>query len=452
LVYNEKSGIYFLGVAIFCLISGLILKIKKPKKIFYIREGFVTVSLSWIVISFFGSLPFYLSKEIPSFVNALFETVSGFTTTGSSILSDIEGLSHTALFWRSFTHWVGGMGVLVFVLAILPLAGGGYHMNLMKAESPGPSVSKLVPKIRNTAMILYGIYIVLTLLEFICLLIGGLSVFDALTHTFATAGTGGFSTKNTSFIEMSSQVQIIVTVFMILFGLNFNVYFLLLIKRSIRAFKCEEVKYYLSIILIVTIIITINISKSFESVFEALKHASFQVASIITTTGFSSYDYETWPQLSGTLLLILTLVGACAGSTGGGVKVSRIIILLKTLKKELYSYIHPRAVKKIQFENECVQDEVLRNINVFIMAYSGIIGLSLLLLSFDNIDFTTQFTAVLTTLNNVGPGFGEIGPTDNFYSFSAFSKLILMFDMLAGRLELFPMLFLFLPATWKKHA
>ncbi|MEN8905486.1 MAG: TrkH family potassium uptake protein [Clostridiales bacterium] len=451
IIYNEQSGFYFLFIAILCLLIGAILISRKPKsKVFYIREGFVTVSLSWIIISTFGALPFVLSGEIPSFIDAMFETISGFTTTGSSILTDIESLSHTALFWRSFTHWIGGMGVLVLILAILPLAGG-YNMNLMRAESPGPSVSKLVPKIRNTAMILYGIYCFLTVTEVIFLLFGGMSLFDSLTHAFATAGTGGFSTKNTSFTDFSPYLQVIATIFMILFGLNFNVYFLFLIKKPIKALKFEEMRYYLGIITIVIIIITINISHMFSSLSDAIRHAAFQVAAIITTTGFSSIDFDKWPQLSKTLLLLLMLIGACAGSTGGGVKVSRIIILLKTLKKELYSYLHPRSIKKIQFEKKCVEHEVLRNINVFIMAYSAIFGLSLLLISFDNFDFTTHFTAIVTTINNIGPGFELIGPTNNFSIFSSFSKIVLMFDMLAGRLELFPILFLFLPATWKKH-
>ena len=450
IIYREKTGFVFLITMALCLAAGIPLTRKKPKqKAFYTKEGFVTVALSWIVLSIMGAVPFVLSGAIPHPIDALFETVSGFTTTGASILSDVECLPHCVLIWRSFTHWIGGMGVLVFILSLLPLTGG-YHMNLMKAESPGPSVGKLVPKVQSTAKILYSIYLGLTLLQIILLLCGKMPLFDTLCTAFGTAGTGGFGIKNNSIAGYSTYIQVVVTIFMILFGINFNVYFFLLTKKFTQAFKCEEVRYYLGIIAVAIIIITFNVRHMFGSVGEALQHASFQVGSIITTTGFSTTDFNLWPQVSRTILIILMFVGACAGSTGGGIKVSRFVILCKTIRKELHLYIHPNAVKKIKMDQKIVPHEVVRATNIFLIVYVLIFFGSVFLIAFDNFDYTTNFTAVAATLNNIGPGLELVGPTQNFNIFSYFSKSILIFDMLAGRLEIFPLLLLFVRDTWKK--
>lgn len=450
LIYREKSGWSFVITIALCLLVGVPRVLHKPSnKVFYVKEGFVTVSLSWVVLSIVGAIPFVISGSIPNVIDALFETVSGFTTTGASILSDVESLPKCILFWRSFTHWIGGMGVLVFVLSILPMAGG-YHMNLMKAESPGPSVSKLVPKVRSTAMILYGIYIFLTLLELVFLLAGKMPMFDALVTSFGTAGTGGFGIKNDSMASYSSYLQNVATVFMILFGVNFNVYFLFLAKKPRQAFRSEEVRDYLGIILITIVIITFNIRHIYPTIMESFRHAAFQVASIITTTGFATTDFNNWPQVPKTILVMLMFVGACAGSTGGGIKVSRFAILLKTVKKELEQYIHPKSVRKIVMDGKPVEHEVVRSINVFMITYVLVFSFSVLLIGFDDHDLITNFTAVAATLNNIGPGLELVGPTQNFGVFSGGAKLILIFDMLAGRLELFPLLLLFLPRTWKK--
>lgn len=450
LVYGEKTGFVFLFTMILCLAAGIPLTLKKPKqKAFYTKEGFVTVALSWIVLSVMGAVPFVLSGAIPHPIDALFETVSGFTTTGASILSDVECLPHCILIWRSFTHWIGGMGVLVFILSLLPLTGG-YHMNLMKAESPGPSVGKLVPKVQSTAKILYSIYLGLTLLQIIFLLCGKMPLFDTLCTAFGTAGTGGFGIKNDSMGGYSIYIQVVVTVFMILFGINFNVYFFLLTKKFAQAFKSEEVRYYLGIIAVAIVIITFNVRHMFGSVGEALQQVSFQVGSIITTTGFATTDFNMWPQVSKTILIILMFVGACAGSTGGGIKVSRFVILCKTIRKELHLYIHPNAVKKIKMDQKVISHEVVRATNIFLIVYVLIFFGSVFLIAFDNFDYTTNFTAVAATLNNIGPGLELVGPTQNFNLFSYFSKSILIFDMLAGRLEIFPLLLLFVKDTWKK--
>lgn len=450
LIYKEKSGFTFLFTIIVSAFLGFLMTRKKPENTaIFTREGFVAVALCWIILSLFGALPFWLSKEIPGFHNALFETISGFTTTGASILSDVEKLSKCMLFWRSFTHWIGGMGVLVFVMAVMPLAGGR-TMHLMRAESPGPSVSKLVPKVRSTALILYGIYIFITLVEVIFLLLGGMPVFDALTATFGTAGTGGFGIKNSSIGEYSPYIQDVITVFMILFGVNFSVYFLILIRKAKQAVLFEELRFYLAFIFISILILAFNIRSLFPTWEETIRHSAFQVASIITTTGYSTVNFDIWPQVSKTILVMLMFVGACAGSTGGGIKVSRIVILMKTVKKELLTFVHTRSIRKIKMDGRVIEHEVVRAVNVFIMAYLLIFSISVFLISFDNFDFTTNFTAVTAALNNIGPGLNEVGPACNFGNFSLFSKMVLMFDMLAGRLEVFPMLILFMPGSWKK--
>ena len=396
-----------------------------------------------------GALPFIFSGSIPNPVDAIFETVSGFTTTGASILADVEILPHCVLIWRSFTHWIGGMGVLVFILSLLPLTGG-YHMNLMKAESPGPSVSKLVPKVQSTAKILYGIYFVMTVIQIILLLLGGMPLFDSLCAAFGTAGTGGLGIKSDSMAGYSTYLQVVITIFMILFGINFNAYFLLITRKFAQAFKMEEVRYYLGIIAIAVLIITCNIYHMYGSVSESLQQAAFQVGSIITTTGYATTDFNLWPEISRTILVMLMFIGACAGSTGGGIKVFRILILCKTIRKELHIFLHPNAVKKIKMDGKVIPHEVLRSTNIFIIVYILIIAGSIFLIAFDDFDLITNFTAVTATFNNIGPGLELVGPIGNFGMFSWFSKIVLTFDMLAGRLEIFPLLLLFVRDTLKK--
>ena len=422
---------------------------RKPKStVFYLKEGCVITALSWIFLSLFGCIPFVLSGEIPSFTDALFETISGFTTTGASILSEVESLSHCSLFWRSFTHWIGGMGVLVFLLAIVPMSGGS-HINLMRAESPGPSVGKLVPKVKHTARILYGIYLVLTVLEIIFLLTGGMPIFDALTTSFGTAGTGGFGIKNDSLMSYSTYIQWVVTVFMILFGVNFNAYYFILFRNFKKAFSMEEVRCYFIIILAAIGIIFMEVIDISANAFDALTKVAFQVGSIITTTGFSTADFNMWPQTSKTILVLLMFIGACAGSTGGGIKGSRFLVLFKTIVKELNSYIHPKSIKKIKIDGKPVEHDVVRAINVYFITFMIVFSISVFAISFEGKDLVTNFTAVVATINNIGPGLELVGPTQNFGGFSVFSKYVLMFDMLAGRLELFPLLILLHPAVWK---
>lgn len=450
LIYQETDAVSFVITIVLCLLAGIPMTLRRPKnQVFHTKEGFVTVALSWIVLSITGALPFLFSGSITHPIDAIFETVSGFTTTGASILSDVEALSHGILFWRSFTHWIGGMGVLVFLLCLLPLTGG-YHMSLMKAESPGPSVSKLVPKVRSTAKILYGIYFALTLLEIVFLLLGDMPLFDTLCTAFGTAGTGGFGIKNSSIGGYSTYIQVVVTIFMILFGINFSIYYLIFSKKLIQALKIEELRYYLGIILVSILVIAFNIKDLFGSIWQALQQSAFQVASIITTTGFATTDFNAWPEVSRIILIILMFVGACAGSTGGGIKVSRFIILFKSIAKELHLYIHPNAVKKIKMDEKPIPHEVVRSTNIFMSVYVLIFAFSVLIIGFNDYDLTTNFTAVAATLNNIGPGLELVGPTGNFGLFSPLSKCVLIFDMLAGRLEIFPLLLLFVKDTWKK--
>ncbi len=451
IIYQEHNFYCYLIVAAisFC-IGSLLCHFKKTKMQLFPRDGFASVALSWIVLSIFGAIPFVLTGDIPSYTDALFETISGFTTTGASIIPDVEALTHSGLFWRSFTHWVGGMGVLVFIMAILPLTGSS-TMNLMKAESPGPSVDKLVPHVKDTAKILYGIYIGITAIELVLLILFKMPVFDAFTLTFGTVGTGGFGVLGDSIASYSPTLQIIITIFMILSGVNYTAYFLILTKRIKSAIKMEEVRWYFIIILTSVAVITLNTMHMFHSIGETLRHASFQVGSIITTTGYATYDFDTWPTLSKTILVMLMFVGACAGSTGGGMKVSRFVILFRTIKKELSLLIHPREVRKVRMDDHAVSHEVIRSTNVYVAVYLFVFFTSLLLISIDNFNFTTNFTAIAATLNNIGPGLDLVGPTQNFSIYSGFSKYVMMFDMLAGRLELFPMLILFHPSCWRRR-
>ena len=450
LCYGEKQGLLYFAVAAVCIIVGGFARIRKPKnKVFFSKEGFVTVSLSWIVISLVGALPFYFTGEIPSYADALFETISGFTTTGASILSDVEALSKCSAFWRCFTHWMGGMGVLVLILAVLPISGS-YNMHLMRAESPGPSVGKLVPKVRNTAKMLYGIYIVITALEIILLLVAGMSVYDALTLSFATVGTGGFALLNSSIASYSVAIQIIITVFMLICSVNFNVYYCLYAKKFKEAIMSEEMRTFFIIVFGASILITINVMNSFDSVFSAFQTVIFHVASVMSTTGFATADFNLWPEFSKTILLFVMMIGACAGSTGGGLKISRFVIFFKAVKNEILSIIHPKCIKKVHFEGKGLSDEMVKAVLCYVSAYVLIIAVSCILISIDNFDFETNFSAVIATFNNIGPGLGMVGPTGNFGSYSIFSKIVLMFDMLVGRLEIFPMLVLFSPSLYRK--
>ena len=450
-LYREDCAWAVLAsMAVAAVLGGLLTLLARPRSHkFFSREGYIIVALAWVLLSAVGALPFWFSREIPSYADAFFETVSGFTTTGASILTDVEAMSHGLLFWRSFTHWVGGMGVLVFLLSLLPLTGGS-HVNLMKAESPGPQVDKLVPKVQSTAKILYGIYFSLTVIEFVFLLFGGMPVFESLLTAFGTAGTGGFGFRNDSFGSFSPYIQWVVTIFMILFGVNFNAYFLLLMRRFRRAAASEEVRAYFLIIAVAVGIITCNIYSMYNGLGEALRQAAFQVGSIITTTGFSSCDFDLWPTLSKEILVMLMFVGACAGSTGGGMKVSRILILGKTLKKELKQALHPQVVAPVRMDGKLLNHETIRATNVYVAAYIFIFAASFLLISLDGFDMVTNFTAIAATLNNIGPGLNQVGPMTNFGSYSNPAKLVMIFDMLAGRLEIFPMLVFFLPDTWRR--
>lgn len=446
--YQEEQFLSYLLVAVICLLLGSLLTLKKAKdSVFYLKEGCIATLLSWVALSFFGALPFLLTKEIPSFTDAMFETVSGFTTTGASILSDVEALSHTSLFWRSFTHWIGGMGVLVFLLAIVPLSGGS-NINLMRAESPGPSVGKLVPKIRYTARILYLIYFVLTLIQLVALLFAKMPIFDAICITLGTAGTGGFSILNTGLAGYTPLQQWITTIFMLVFSINFNAYYLIVFRQAKKAFKMEEVRAFLLMVTAAILFITIDIRDMFGSIFEALTHSAFQVASLVSSTGYATTDFDLWPGFSKTILIILMFVGACAGSTGGGLKVSRFVIIGKSILKELHSYIHPKSVKQITMDEKEVEPSVLRSVSIYMITFLMLFVASILVIALEEKDLVTNFTAVLTTLNNMGPGFSMVGPTCNFGHFTNLSKWVFIFDMLAGRLELYPLLIMFHPSLW----
>lgn len=449
-IFGDSSIWSFIYSIVLCLIFGIPLTVKSPKnKTLYSKEAFVTVALSWITLSIFGAFPFIFSGAIPNFIDALFETVSGFSTTGASILTDVEALPKSLLFWRSFTHWIGGMGVLVFLISILPLSGSN-NVHLIRAESTGPAVSKLVPKVKKTAAILYIIYLCMTLLEVVFLLFGKMTLFEALTTAFGTAGTGGFGIKNDSLASYSPYIQVVVTVFMALFGINFSLYYLALCGKVKSALKSHELRVYVGIIFVAITLIAFDCRHIFENIGDLIRHSAFQVSSIITTTGFMSADFDKWPEFSKAILVALMFVGACAGSTGGGIKVSRILILLKSIVKEIKIAAQPKSTHKITIDNRIVEHETVRSVNVFIVSYLVILLGSILLISLDEYSFTTNVTAVISAINNIGPGLDLVGPTQNFSIYSPFSKIVLSLNMLIGRLEIFPMLILFSPYTWKK--
>ena len=447
-VYHEHDLLLFSLIAAGCMIAGFVITRFKPKnRSLFARDGFIICALSWIVLSVFGALPFYISGAIPKFVDALFESVSGFTTTGARILHTLEGMPKCMLMWRSFTHWVGGMGVLVLIMAFLPISGG-QNMYLMKAESPGPSVGKLVPRVKTTAKLLYFIYLGMTVIQIILLLIGGMPLFDSINIAAATAGTGGFSCSPEG-MNYSPFCLNVITVFMFLFAVNFSCYFLLLHRRFKEAFT-TELRVYLGIIAFSVITVTLNVRHLFTGVGEALMHSAFTVGSLLSSTGFATVDFNEWPQYSRTLLVILMFIGAMAGSTGGGIKVSRIVILFRNMSNELRVMLHPRQVKKIKLDGYPVEQETIRNVHTFMSVYIFVYAISMIILSFDGHDLTTNFTAVVATLDNIGPGLNLAGPMSNYDVFSTPSKIVLIFDMLAGRLELFPIILLFSPSTWKK--
>lgn len=440
-----------------CLIllvgSALLLFSRGGNSMFSAQEGFAATGLSWIFMSAFGALPFFLSGQIPSYVDAFFEMVSGFTTTGASILTDVEALSRCNLFWRSFSHWLGGMGVLVFLLAVVPGArkNGGTGIYLMRAESPGPSVDKLTPHLRQTAMILYGIYILLTALCIMCLLLGGMPVFDSFCIAFGTAGTGGFAIKNSSMGGYSYFLQTVVTVFMFLFGVNFSLYYMLLLRKFKAVFKNEELRLYFGIAASSIVLIAINISRMYNTVYESVHHAAFQVVSIMTTTGYGTVDFEQWPAFSKAILLSLMFIGASAGSTGGGLKVSRVLLLMKSIRRTIRKALHPRRVQPVYMDGRAVSEEVCDNVNAYLAIYCVILVLSFAIISVDGFSIGTNFSAVASCFNNIGPGFELVGATQNFSIYSDLSKIILSLDMLLGRLEIFPLLLLLSPDTWSRR-
>lgn len=452
LIYGEKEAWYFVLIGVVSAILGVLaIKVKKPKNmVLYQKAGFASTALSWILLSLVGCMPFWLSGEIPSFIDAFYETVSGITTTGATILNDVEALSKGMLMWRSFLHWLGGMGVIVFLLAIIPKLGGQQNIFLMKAESPGPIIGKAVPRMRNYATMLYGIYITLTALEFILLLFGGLNVFEAINTSFSTAGTGGFGIYNSNAAAFDSYyVQTVIAVFMLLFGINFSVYLCFIARKFKQSLKFEELWIYLGIVAVSTAIIAFNISSIYKP-YDAFHQSFFYVSSIISTTGFGLTDVNKWPELSKTVIIILTFIGASAGSTGGGFKISRIILLFKEVRKEFSLLVHPRNVKLVKMDGKTVNHDIMRTTSMYLVLYIGVFAISFLLVSIDNMDFTTSFTAVAANLNNTGPGLGAVGPVGNYADFSILSKIVFIFDMLAGRLEIYPLLLLFAPSAWKK--
>ena len=450
LVYGEFGELAaFLITVVICLAVGVLMSFKKPKnRLLMARDGFVVVAFSWILLSMFGAIPFMISGVTDSYIDALFETASGFTTTGATIFADVEILPRSIIMWRSFTHWVGGMGVLVFVMAFLRL-GGAQNMYIMKAESPGPEVSKLAPKVRTTAIWLYGVYIILTMIEIILLLVGKVGFFEALNIAFSTAGTGGFGFLNDSLASFSPYVQIVVGIFMLMFSINFASYFLILHGR-LKGALTAEVKTFIFIVIAAVAAITVNIRSMYPTVAEAVRHAFFNVSSLISTTGFATADFDLWPSFSKTLLVLVMFIGACAGSTGGGIKVSRIIIIFKVMGRELATALRPKRVKKVVVDGQIQDTGVIRSVYGYLFCFIAVFVVSIVLISLDGADLVTNFTAVTASMGNIGPGLSKVGPVMNYGFFSPLSKIVLIFDMLAGRLEFYPILLLLVPSTWKK--
>ena len=451
-IYKENTFLPYICCAAALIILGLLMSLVKIKdKTIFSKEGLVTVALGWVVLSIGGAVPFYLTKEIPSFVDAFFEAVSGFTTTGSSILTDVEALSKSSIFWRSFTHWIGGMGVIVFVIATMKMAAGGGNIYLLRSESPGPEVSKLVPSSKGTAKILYIIYLVMTVAEVIALLLCGLPVFDSLTLSFGTAGTGGFGINNSFVAANNPAAQTVIAIFMVAFGINFSCYYLLLVKKFKDFFKNEELRVYLSLLLGAVLVIAVNITKMYGSFSEALHHSFFQVSSVMTTTGYSTTDFNAWPELSRMIMVILMFIGASAGSTGGGIKVIRVMIFAKAGLREIQLATKPNKVSPIRCDGKTISETMVRSVCSYFAIYMLVFVISLLLISFENKDIVSNTTSVIATLNNIGPGLEKVGATGNFSSYSSFSKLVFSANMLLGRLELLPLFVLFSPKTWKRR-
>lgn len=452
IIYGENTLLsYALTIALLTVTGSLAVRKKPDKTSIYAKEGYVIVALTWILMSLFGALPFYFSGNIPSFTDAFFETVSGFTTTGSTLLRNVEAMPKSLLFWRSFTHWIGGMGILVFVIAIMPKTENS-SMHVMRAEVPGPTVGKLVSKLRASARILYGIYCVLTVLEIVMLLVGGMPLFDSIVNAFATAGTGGFAVLNNS-IEGYHSVysEMVIAVFMLIFGVNFNLYYMFLVKQGKQAIKSEELRWYIGIVAAAVFIIAASLyTTKHDGLAESFRYAFFQVSSIITTTGFSTTNFDTWPVIAKFVLVFLMFVGACAGSTGGGIKVSRLVILVKSGLRDIKKAINPRSIETVKIDKRTIEEPVVKSVSVFFATYMLVMAASLLVVSLDGFDFETTATSVISCLGNIGPGLGAVGPYGNFADFSVLSKLTLSFAMLAGRLELIPMLMLFSPYAWAK--
>ena len=449
LAYGEPETVTYIILASAYMIGGFLISLKKPANMtIFIKDGCVATALSWLVLSVCGCIPFMMTKEIPSFTDAMFETASGFTTTGASILTNVEGLSHISLMWRSLTHWIGGMGVLVFLLAVVPMAGGS-NMNLMRAESPGPTVGKIVPKVRSTAKMLYYIYLALTLIEIIILFACGMPLFDSICHSFGTAGTGGFGIKNDSFTSYAPHIHWIVAVFMLIFGANFNFYYYIVTRQIGKAFKLSETKVYIAVAAVATALVCFSVYGQYGNLEASLRHSLFQVATCMTTTGFATTDFDLWPALAKFCLVALMFIGACASSTGGGIKISRFQIMFKAIKREIESYIHPKTVKKIHMDGKTIDSDVERSVALYFFIYLIIFVASMLIVSFEGHDLVTVFTSVAATLNNIGPGLSLVGPTQNYSFFSDVSKWVLIFDMLAGRLELIPILVFLNPFTYK---
>ena len=454
LFHGDSGAIlgFLCAIALIAVLTTLLWRFcRRAPGAFQAREGLVCVGVGWILLSLIGCLPFWISREIPAYIDAFFEIVSGFTTTGSSILPNVEALSRGLLYWRSFSHWLGGMGVLVFLLAFTGGKGQGFTMHLLRAESPGPNVGKLVPKMRSTASILYILYVGLTIVNFLFLIAGDMSVFDAVCTAFGTAGTGGFGIKNDSMASYSPYIQNVTTVFMALFGVNFSCYYLLLLRQWRGVFKDEELRLYLILIFGAITLITLNLGGFYPTLGETIRHAAFQVSTIITTTGFATTDFDLWPAFSKSILVFLMLTGACAGSTGGGLKCARLLLLMKNLGRNIQQTIRPRKVQVVRSSGQIVEERILHNADAYLAAYVIIIFVSYMVISLDNFSFGTNFTAVLACFNNIGPGLEAVGPTCNFAGYSVLSKLVLCFDMLAGRLEIFPILALMSPNVWKKQ-